>query len=100
MDGILELTPFPHTTTPIVASDPSTGKEDKLQGLIKIHRLPVFSEKGGSVTGNSRLGDDLAFALSRKKFSIRPLHLPPLDAETKAVEAGDDRSLMKENLEF
>ena len=68
-DGVIELVPFPHTMDsipPLAASGRVTGQEEKPQGMMRIHRLPVFHERGGGGTGGAGVGDDLAFTLSRK----------------------------------
>ncbi|KAI1822242.1 PAXNEB-domain-containing protein [Xylaria intraflava] len=91
-DGVLEFIPLQSTT--IHRPPPSSkgdGKDDeKVQGLVKIHSLPVFHEKGGG--GSHSALDDQSFSLSRSKgLIIKPFSLPPADSgenETKAGEAG------------
>jgi elongator complex protein 4 len=54
------------------------GKDDeKMQGLLKVVKLPVLSERGLSVGA----GEDMAFAVGRRRFVIRPFHLPPLEGD-------------------
>lgn len=57
-DGVLELTPFPHLGDALVTSGAATTQEEQPQGMLKIHRLPVFHEKGGGGGGSSGLGED------------------------------------------
>ncbi|KAF1982197.1 PAXNEB-domain-containing protein [Aulographum hederae CBS 113979] len=81
-DGVLELQPFPHE---VGAVDTGTGKgkdEEKPQGLLKVYKLPIFSERGGGAgRGVGEGGEDLAFVLSRRKFRIVLFDLPPVDGE-------------------
>ncbi|MCJ1472352.1 hypothetical protein MMC13_000999 [Lambiella insularis] len=94
-DGVIELVPFPHTidTGPsLTTSGAATAQEEKPQGMVKIHRLPIFHERGGGVAGSAGVGDDLAFTVSRRKFVIKPFSLPPVEGDTEAqrgeVEGG------------
>lgn len=59
----------------------STTQAEKPQGMVKVHRLPVFHEKGG---GGGVDGDDLAFTVSRRRFAIKPFSLPPVDGDSEA----------------
>ena len=82
-DGVLELAPFPHSIdigTPLTTSSGTGKNEEKPQGMLKIHKLPVLTEKGGGGGG----GDDLAFSLSRKRFVIKPFSLPPIEGDQDA----------------
>ena len=93
-DGVLELTPFPHLMD---ASHPShyttstttstSAKEEQPQGMVKVHKLPLVSERGegGAGAGNS-IGEDLAFTLSRRKFLVAPFSLPPVEGDQEAQE--------------
>lgn len=94
-DGVLELSPFPHAMDAdnvLASSGAATASEDHPQGMLKVHSLPVFHERGGGGGGRSGLGDDLAFTLSRRKFAIRPFSLPPLEGDAEAQKgAGDGR---------
>ncbi|TQS33723.1 hypothetical protein Golomagni_05921 [Golovinomyces magnicellulatus] len=82
-DGVIELTPLPPIPNPV------NLPEDAPQGILKIHKLPVFHEKGGeeATSGSSRFGDDLGFTLNRRKgLVIKPFSLPPIGAEEEAVK--------------
>ena len=83
-DGVLELTPFPHLMDSISENDTSAskGKEEQPQGLLRVHKLPINTERGegGAGVGNS-LGEDLAFTVSRRKFVIKPFSLPPMEGD-------------------
>ena len=94
-DGVIELASFPHTidTGPsLTRSGAATAQEEKPQGMIKIHCLPVFHERGGGGVGGAGVGDDLAFTVSRRRFVIKPFSLPPVEGDAEAqkgeVEGG------------
>jgi elongator complex protein 4 len=88
-DGVLELAPFPSTVvTTKAAPNASTLQEEPPQGILRIHRLPVFHEKGGGGGEASGFGDDLAFTLSRRKgLVIRPYSLPPVEGDSEAQQS-------------
>ncbi|KAF2752738.1 PAXNEB-domain-containing protein [Pseudovirgaria hyperparasitica] len=98
-DGVIELSPFPsHTHAETLASSgAATKEEDKPQGMLKVHRLPVFHERGGG--GNVNLGEDLAFTLSRRKFLIKPFSLPPVEGDLEAQQ-GAGADLQAKGMEF
>jgi len=63
------------------------GKEDeKPQGLLKVWRVPVQSEKGMGTAGVG--GEDMAFWVSRRRFVVRPFSLPPVEGDVEAQEGG------------
>ena len=99
-DGVLELAPFPHSidTEPPLTTSSGPGKaEEKPQGMLQIHRLPVLTEKGGGGGG----GDDLAFSLSRKRFVIRPFSLPPVEGDQEAQKGeAEGGKVGKGDIEF
>ncbi|KAF2200094.1 elongator complex protein 4 [Delitschia confertaspora ATCC 74209] len=103
-DGVLELTPFPHHVDTLSASGAATTGEERPQGLLKIHRLPVFHEKGGGGGARSGLGDDLAFTVSRRKFVIAKFSLPPLEGDKEGQEGvmlgSAEGGVIKADLEF
>jgi elongator complex protein 4 len=76
---VLQLLPFPHafSTDASPSSSSSNKNEEKMQGLLKVLKVPVLSDRGVGVGG----GEDMAFAISRRKFDIRPFHLPPMEGE-------------------
>ncbi|EON60986.1 hypothetical protein W97_00196 [Coniosporium apollinis CBS 100218] len=99
-DGVLELTPFPHLMD-IASSGAATANEEQPQGMLKVHRLPVFHEKGGGGGGLGGLGDDLAFTVSRRKFVIKPFSLPPVEGDTEAQQGhAEGGGLAKKDIEF
>ncbi len=94
-DGVLELTPFADVADNDsglqAPSSAAPGKEEQPQGILQIHRLPVFHEKGGGGGGAVQLGDDLAFTISRRRFAIRPFNLPPVEGDNNAQSAGNEK---------
>lgn len=106
-DGVLELTPFPHSssfsaepTSTSTSSNSSTKDEPRPQGLISIHKLPVFHERGGGggiggAAGVVGGGEDLAFTVSRKRFEIRLFCLPPEggDVDAQKGEKGEAKAM-------
>lgn len=104
-DGVLELAPFPSTAIAVKAPPgASTTQEEPPQGMFKIHRLPVFHEKGGGGGEASGFGDDLAFTLSRRKgLVIKPFSLPPVEGDSEAQQGGvehDHGKATKVDIEF
>ncbi|KAF2083505.1 PAXNEB-domain-containing protein [Saccharata proteae CBS 121410] len=89
-DGVLELQPFPHLMDSygeLASSGAATANEERPQGMLRVHRLPVFHERGGGGGGVAGVGDDLAFTVSRRKFVIKPFSLPPVEGDTEAQGA-------------
>lgn len=83
-DGVLELAPFPSTYDAgpsLKTSGATTAQEEQPQGMVNVHKLPVFHENGGA---GGLAGDDLAFTVSRKRFAIKPFNLPPVDGGSDA----------------
>lgn len=96
-DGVLELIPLQHQSQMVL----EPGKEDKSQGLLRAHSLPIFHEKGGGLEG-SWVREDLSFKLSASSgMVISPYSLPPVGEEEeeakKAAKSGEGK---KEALEF
>ena len=89
-DGVIELTPFPHSSDqdaapPKPTSGDSGTNEELPQGLLKVHRLPIFHERGG---GTGAAGEDWTFTLSRRRFTIKPYSLPPIEGDSEAQQTG------------
>ena len=99
-DGVYNLTPFPHSADAEFMSsrDPNT-KEEPPQGLLSIHKMPVFHELG---TGTLPSDTDWTFSLSRRKFTIKPYNLPPLEGDTEAQNEASEANAKpkKAELEF
>ena len=95
-DGVLELIPLQRQSQ--MALEP--GKEDKSQGLMQAHSLPVFHEKGGGLEGSwSR--DDLSFKLSASSgLVITPYSLPPVGEDENQAAPKKANESEKDKLEF
>ena len=99
-DGVVELVPFPHTVdegSGLTTSGAATVQEEKPQGLVKVHKLPVVYDRGSS--SGTGIGDDLAFTVSRRNFVIKPFSLPPVEGDIEA-QKGDTGGAKKLDLEF
>ena len=95
-DGVLELIPLHHQAP--ITQDPSN--EDKGQGLLKAHSLPVFHEKGGGLEG-TWARENLSFRLSSSSgLVIAPFSLPPVGEEEEPTKATKANQPNKESLEF
>ncbi|KAI5457212.1 PAXNEB protein-domain-containing protein [Mariannaea sp. PMI_226] len=82
-DGVIEMIPLQHQAP--LAREP--GSEEKGQGLLRAHSLPVFHEKGGGLEG-SWTREDLSFKLSSSNgLVIMPFSLPPVGDEEMAAQA-------------
>jgi elongator complex protein 4 len=104
-DGVLELAPFPSTPIALkVAPGATTAQEEPPQGMLKVHRLPVFHERGGGGGEASGFSDDLAFTLSRRRgLVIKPFSLPPVQGDSQAQQGGletDHGKATKVDIEF
>lgn len=105
LDGVILLQPFPHAYS--IESEPTTptsggnAKDDeKMQGLLKVLKAPVLSERGVGVGGlGVGNGEDMAFAVGRKRFIIRPFHLPPVEGEEETATTAEEKKKAKD-LEF
>ncbi|KAK0942359.1 Elongator subunit elp4 [Friedmanniomyces endolithicus] len=101
-DGVMELTPFPHlmdASSSVSESGGARGVEEQPQGMLKVHKLPINTERGegGAGAGNS-IGADLAFTVSRRKFLIQPFSLPPVEGDQEAQK--DAGKLTGKDVEF
>ncbi|KAI1352406.1 Elongator complex protein 4 [Xylaria sp. FL0043] len=88
-DGALEFIPLQSTSIhkPPPSSKKDGNDDEKVQGLIKVHSLPIFHEKGG---GSHSALDDQSFSLSRSKgLIIKPFYLPPADSDENEHKSGD-----------
>lgn len=97
-DGVLELVPLQlnsvHALPPSGKSD--SKSDERTQGLLKVHSLPIYHEKGGGGSdGHAR--EDLSFSLSRSKgLTIKPFSLPPMledEPDQTQVEGKKKRSI-------
>lgn len=91
-DGVIELTPFPHSMG-VDVPETKPGQDEQPQGLLTVHRLPILHERGG---GSGAVSEECEFTLSRKRFNIRPFSLPPMEGDTEAQQ----EKTKKADLEF
>ncbi|KAK2000648.1 paxneb protein [Colletotrichum falcatum] len=82
-DGVFEMLPLPRK----VHVQPNTKPEDAVQGMLKVHGLPIYHERGGGLEGQS-FRENLSFRLSSSSGLIfQPYVLPPmLDEEGKGAK--------------
>lgn len=106
-DGVIELAPFPANSIPAQSASPLGAaplQEELPQGIMKVHRLPIFHEKGGGGGESSGLSDDLAFSLSRRKgLVIKPFNLPPVEGDEEGQQGaleGEHGRATKVDVEF
>jgi elongator complex protein 4 len=105
-DGVIELIPLP--ANPGAPPPPSSGsgsksggsgKSDQAQGLLYVHTLPVYHEKGGGGSGASSFRETLSFSLSASRgLVIKPYSLPPMEGEEEAEKSSASKG--KEGIEF
>lgn len=99
-DGVLEMVPLPPR---LGAAPPSSGSASKTQeqsqGILKVHSLPVFHEKGGGGAENNHFRENLSFHLSSTKgLVIQPYVLPPMEDEDRKEKS--PASTVKDGIEF
>lgn len=68
--------------------------------MVKVHCLPVFHESGRGGGAGAGAGDDLAFTVTRKHFTIKPFSLPPVEGDTDAQSGRVGVKGTKADLEF
>jgi len=105
-DGVLELIPLPANpgAPPPPPSSSSSGaeKNEQPQGLLRVHTLPIYHEKGGGGVGVSSFRETLAFSLSASRgLVIKPYSLPPMEGEDEGEKkASGGGGGTKEGIEF
>ncbi|KIV86840.1 hypothetical protein PV11_02425 [Exophiala sideris] len=99
-DGVFELAPFPHSADAdaTIPRGPAGTAEEPPQGLLQVHRIPILHDRG---SGTSTSENDWTFTLSRRKFTIKPFNLPPLEGDTEAQQAStSEQKTKKADVEF
>ncbi|KAK5331560.1 Elongator subunit elp4 [Exophiala xenobiotica] len=99
-DGVLELSPFPHSADADTNASrgPSGTTEETSQGLLQVHRIPMLHDRA---SGTAPAESDWTFTLSRRKFTIKPFNLPPIEGDTDAQHAsGTEPKGKKADVEF
>lgn len=99
-DGVLEMIPLPPKLGAAPPSSSSTSKvQDQSQGILRVHSLPVFHEKGGGGAENNHFREDLSFHMSSTKgLVIQPYVLPPLEEEDHKEKS--PASTVKDGVDF
>lgn len=100
-DGVIELIPLPANpgAPPPSSGDAGSKSEDKSQGLLRVHSLPIYHEKGGGGAENNHFREDLTFSLSASKgMVIKPFSLPPLGEEGQPEKS--PASTVKDGIDF
>lgn len=101
-DGVLEMIPLPPKlgAAPPPSSGSGTSKvQDQSQGILRVHSLPIFHEKGGGGAENNHFREDLSFHMSGTKgLVIQPYVLPPLEEEDAKEKS--PASTVKDGIEF
>jgi len=97
-DGVVELIPLP--ANPAAAAPTSAAeKAEQVQGLLRVHTLPVYHEKGGGGGETSHFRENLSFNLSASKgLVIKPYSLPPMLEEEQKEKS--PASTVKDGLDF
>ena len=101
-DGVIELVPLP-PNSPALSAPSGTGADqksgDQSQGILKVHSLPIYHEKGGGGAENNYFRENLTFSLSASKgLVIKPYSLPPLGDEGQKEKS--PASTVKDGMEF
>ena len=96
-DGVLELSPFPHSAVPTSTGPSSNEDRDPPQGILRIHKLPILHDRG---SGNAGYEEDWTFTLSRRTLSVMPFNLPPVEGDTQAQQEAEAGKGKKSDLEF
>ncbi|OTB11628.1 hypothetical protein K445DRAFT_77517 [Daldinia sp. EC12] len=99
-DGVFELIPLQSSAVhaPPPSSKSDSKSDEQTQGLVKIHSLPIFHEKGGGSSEGYAAHGDLSFSLSRSKgLVIKPFYLPPVGEDEEEKKKGDSS---KGSMEF
>lgn len=99
-DGILEMIPLPPKLGAVPPPSNAASKlQDQSQGILRLHSLPVFHEKGGGAAENNHFRDDLSFHMSSTKgLVIQPYVLPPLEEEDRKEKS--PASTVKDGIDF
>ncbi|KAM4055661.1 PAXNEB protein [Hirsutella rhossiliensis] len=95
-DGVIELVSLPRHATTNHGSD----RDGNFQGLLRVHSLPVFHERGGGLA-NSCLREDRSFKLSASNgMVIMPFSLPPVGDQDSQPSEAPESKVPKQSLDF
>ncbi|KAI1107920.1 PAXNEB-domain-containing protein [Jackrogersella minutella] len=99
-DGVFELIPLQSSAVhaPPPSSKSDSKSDEQTQGLMKVHGLPIFHEKGGGSSESYAAHGDLSFSLSRSKgLVIKPFYLPPVGEDEQEKRMSESS---KGNMDF
>ncbi len=95
-DGVIELIPLPSQPG---GEKPDSENSDQGQGLLRVHSLPIYHEKGGGGAENYIFPRGPSFNLSGSKgLVIKPYSLPPLGEESQKEKS--PASTVKDGIDF
>lgn len=95
-DGVIELVPLHQPT--YVKESPS--ERSKAQGLVRIHTMPIFHERGGGMEGCWKR-EEMSFRLTTSHgLDITPFSLPPVGLSEERVSASLPEQPKSEDLDF
>lgn len=97
-DGVLELIPLlANPAAPPPSKDAKSA--DQAQGILKVHTLPIYHEKGGGGAETSAFRETLSFSLSASKgLTIKPYSLPPMEEDMEKEKS--PASTIKDGIDF
>ena len=96
-DGVIELIPLQQQQWQQAVEKGDGGTKE--QGLLRIHSLPIFHEKGGGANDSWRK-EDMSFRLSASSgLLITPFSLPPLGLEENE-STGQPQEMKSQDLDF
>lgn len=95
-DGVVELVPLKQLTY----AKEIRAEESKAQGLVRVHKLPIFHEKGGGMEGCWKR-EDMSFRLSASNgLVIMPFSLPPVGLDEESRSSSHSEQSKKQDLNF
>lgn len=98
-DGVIELVPLPANSPALSTEKPDSKSADQSQGILKVHSLPIYHEKGGGGAEGNYFRENLTFSLSASKgLVIKPFSLPPLGEEGQKEKS--PASTVKDGMDF
>lgn len=99
-DGVLEMIPLPPKLGAAPPSKTESKVQEQSQGILRVHSLPIFHEKGGGGAEHHHFREDLSFHLSGTKgLVIQPYVLPPMEEEEGHKEKSP-ASTVKDGIDF
>lgn len=81
-DGVIELRPFEGPKN----VNASSSQESGFQGLLQIHQIPIFHERGGGLSYFSKNEQKLFKLNSRNGLVLSPFSLPPVIGDQISAE--------------